>query len=46
MVGSDGFGVNLVVFRVGAREADVNDAGVVVDFHDQTGGAKNESSAN
>lgn len=36
MVGSDGCGVDLVVFRVGSHEADENDAGVVVDFHDET----------
>ena len=38
MVGSDGFGVDLVVCRVSAHEADVNDASVVVDFHDKTVG--------
>jgi hypothetical protein len=36
MVGSDGCGVDLVVFRVCSYEADENDAGIVVDFHDQT----------
>lgn len=36
MVGLDGCGVDLVIFRVGSHEANENDAGVVVDFHDQT----------